>query len=184
MALSFIGAAHAATGAPAPGGSFPPFDASTYTGQLFWLAVTFGLTYWLMKNVALPRVVSIIENRRTHIAGDLAEAGAAQKAAEDAAKQFEANLAQAKANAQGIGQSARDAAAKEAEARRHQVESDLSSKMAAAEKAIGETKTKAMANVEGIAKEAAAAIIERLSGTAPAAKSVADALTALGRKGA
>lgn len=184
MALSFIGAAHAATGAPAPAGSFPPFDASTFAGQLFWLAITFGATYWLMKNVALPRVGSIIEDRRARIANDLKEAEAAQKAAEDAAKQFDANLAQAKANAQSIGQTARDTAAKEADARRHQVESELSGKMAAAEKAIAETKAKAMANVGGIANDAAAAIIERLTGTAPTAKAVTDALASLTRKGA
>lgn len=184
MALSFIGAAHAATGAPAPAGSFPPFDASTFAGQLFWLAITFGATYWLMKTVALPRVASIIEDRRTRIASDLKDAEAAQKAAEDAAKQFDANLAQAKANAQTIGQTARDAAAKDADARRHQVESDLSGKMTAAEKAIAETKAKAMANVDSIAHEAAAAIIERLTGTAPTAKAVSDAVAAVARKGA
>ena len=185
MALSFIGTAYAASDAHAPAaGSFPPFDASTFAGQLFWLAVTFGATYWLMKAVALPRVAGIIEDRRTRIANDLKEAGAAQKAAEDSAKQFEANLTLAKANAQSIGQSARDTAAKEADVRRHAVESELSQKLQAAERAISETKAKAVANVDGIAKDAAAAIVERLTGAAPTGTTIADALAALGRKGA
>lgn len=177
----FITAAHAASDA-AGAGAFPPFDASTFAGQLFWLAVVFGALYWLMSKVALPRVASIIEDRRARIAADLDTAAAAQKASGDAQKAFEANLAQARSKAQGIAQSARDAASKEADGRRHQVESDLSSKMVAAEKAIAETKAKAMANVEGIARDAAAAIVERLAGSAPKDKEIADAVAALSQK--
>lgn len=184
MALSFIGAAHAATGAPAPAGSFPPFDSSTFAGQIFWLAITFGVTYYLMKTVALPRVAAIIEDRRARVANDLAEAEAAQQAAEDASKQFEAGITQAKVNAQGIGQDARNLAARESESRRHQIETELSAKMAAAERQIADTKAKAMTNVSGIAREAAAAIVERLTGAAPAANAVADAVSAADGKGA
>lgn len=185
MALSFIGAAQAATAEHAPaGGAFPPFDSTHFPSQLFWLAITFGATYWLLKNVALPRIGGIIADRKTRIAADLTEAEAAQKAAEDAAKQFEANIVQAKVNAQGIGQAARDVAAKEADARRHAVESELSTKLQAAEKSIAATKEKAMSNVSSIAQDAASAIIERLTGTAASATAVADAVSALGKKGA
>lgn len=185
MGLSFIGTAHAATAEHAPaGGAFPPFDSSTFASQLFWLAVTFGLTYLLVSKIAVPRLSSIIEGRRARIANDLKEAEAAQQAAEDAAKQFEASIAQAKANAQNIGSAARDTAAKEADARRHQVESELTAKMVAAEKQIAETKAKAMSNVAGIAQDAASAIVERLTGAAPAGNQIADAIAALGRKGA
>lgn len=182
MSFSFISAAYAAGAPDASGAVFPPFDQSTFAGQLFWLAVTFGLTYILMSKVALPRVAGIIADRRAKIESDLNLAAQAQKAAEDAAKTFEANLAKAKANAQGIAQSARDVASKEADARRHQVEADLSAKMAAAEKTIAATKAKAMANVEGIASDAAAAIVERLTGVAPKAADVAGALAALAKK--
>lgn len=177
----FITAAHAADAAK-EGGSFPPFDASTFAGQLFWLAITFGALYWLMSKVALPRVASIIEDRRARIAADLDTAAAAQKAATDAQKAFDANMAQARANAQNIAQTAREAASKEADARRHQVESELSAKLVAAEKSIGETKAKAMANVEGIARDAAAAIVERLGGSAPQGNAINDAIAALARK--
>jgi len=181
MSFSFIGAAHAA-GAPAQGGMFPPFDASTFASQLFWLAVTFGLLYVLMSRVALPRIGGIIADRRAKIESDLRDAAAAQKAAEDAAKAFEAGLSQAKANAQGIAQSAREAASKQADTRRHAVEADLSAKLAVAEAAIVEMKGKAMANVAAIAEDAAGAIVERLSGASPKAADVAKAITASAKK--
>ena len=48
--------------------------------------------------------------------------------------------------------------------------------LAEAEKQIAATKTAAMANVRGIAVDAAAAIVERLIGTAPPAPAVAAAV--------
>jgi len=174
-------AADAAHGAEHKGG-MPQLATETFAGQLFWLAITFGLLYVLMSRVALPRITSIIADRRAKIESDLRDAAAAQKAAEDAAKAFEAGLAQAKAKAQGIAQSARDAAAKQADARRHSVEADLAAKLATAEAAIVEMKGKAMANVAAIAEDAAAAIVERLSGSAPKAADVAKAIAAVAKK--
>lgn len=181
MSFSIISAAHAA-GAPAAGGSFPPFDATTFPGQLFWFAVTFGLTYILMSRVALPRVGGIIADRRAKVESDLQQAAAAQKSAEDAHAAFEAGLAKAKADAQGIARVARDTVSREGDARRHAVEADLAARLAKAEETINATKAKAMANVESIASEAASAIVERLGGAAPKAADVASALGALAKK--
>src|SRR5437763_16775065 len=55
------------------GSKFPPFDAQTFASQLFWLALIFIALYLLMSRVALPRVGSILEQRRGRIEGDLAE---------------------------------------------------------------------------------------------------------------
>jgi F-type H+-transporting ATPase subunit b len=64
----------------------------------------------------------------------------------------------------------------EAEARRKVLEAELNAKLAEAEKAIAAAKQAAMANVRGIAAEAAAAIVERLIGLAPAEPAVAAAV--------
>lgn len=146
----------------AGGHRFPPFDASTFPSQLFWLTITFGLLYFLMSRVALPRIGSILEQRREAIEGALRAASAAQKEAEEQANALEAALVKARASAQGIAGEARDKSSKEIEARRMVVEKDLSTKLVAAEARIAETKTKAMGNVEEIAKDAVSAILEQL----------------------
>jgi F-type H+-transporting ATPase subunit b len=62
------------TEVPEGHGVFPPFDKSTFPSQLVSLSVTFVLLYVLMARVALPRIASILEERRKHAADDLAEA--------------------------------------------------------------------------------------------------------------
>ena len=146
---------------------FPPFDAHNFVPQLIWLVVIFGLLYWLMSRIALPRVEGILEARRSRIARDLDDARTMQDQAHAASVAYDKTLAEAKAGAQALAQATHDKLHAEAEARRHGLEAELNTKLAAAEKQIGETKDKAMSNVAGIARDAASAIVQHITGTAP-----------------
>ncbi len=50
--------------------AFPPFDTTNLASTIFWLAVSFGLLYYLMSKIALPRVAEILETREGKIDGD------------------------------------------------------------------------------------------------------------------
>ncbi len=153
-------------------GVFPPFDSTTFASQLVWLAIAFVALYVLMAKVALPRVGGIIENRQKRIAGDIAEAGNLKAQSDAALTAYEQALADARARAQAIANETRDRQAAEADKRRKALEDQLNVKLAEAEKTIAATKVAAMANVRGIAADAAKAIVERLTGTAPTDKAV------------
>jgi F-type H+-transporting ATPase subunit b len=162
-----------------PGGGkppFPPFNKETFASQLVWLAITFVLLYVLMSRVALPRVGGIIEARARRIQDDLAEAQKLKDETETAMTAYEKTLAEARANAQAIAAKTRDSLMAEAEQRRKTLEEGLQRKLEEAEKSIAATKAAAMSNVRSIATEAASSIVERLIGTAPAEKVVADAV--------
>jgi F-type H+-transporting ATPase subunit b len=171
------GAAAAAT--PSLSGekaAFPPFDVSTFAGQLFWLAITFGGLYWLMSKIALPRVGAILEERADSISRDLDNAAQMQAKAEETARAYEAALAEARKNAQSIAQASRDAGAKASDERRHAVEAELADKLAKAEATIASTKAGAMSNVRGLGSEVAIAIVEKLTGKAPSASEASEAV--------
>jgi len=87
-----------------------------------------------------------------------------------------AGSAFANVGAQAIGGEIRDKLHAEAEENRKALEGKLNAQLADAEKQIAATKTAAMTNVRGIAVEAAAAIVERLIGTAPSAPALAAAV--------
>ncbi len=157
---------------PAEGAGFPPFKTETYPSQLLWLAIFFGLLYWLVSRLFAPRLGEAIEGRASRIAKDLDDAAAAKAKAEAAGEAYEKALAEAKARAQAIGQRQRDEVNAAIEARRKALEADLAARLAAAEAQIAETKAKAMGSVADIASEAACAIVERLSGGTIAKTSV------------
>jgi F0F1-type ATP synthase, subunit b len=170
---------HAAT--EAHGGAhedvgFPPFKTETYAGQILWLTITFVTLYVLLSKLVLPRLSGIIENRRTTIAGDLDEAAAMKTRAEEAGIAYEKALSEAKARAQALAQEARSKVSAETDAKRKALEADLGQRLAESEAIIARKKTEAMANVRGIAVETASAIVERLTGKAPAPQAVEAAI--------
>lgn len=176
------GPAHAGTeahGGAAPHKEpFPPFNSATFAGQLFWLAIFFGLLLWLMSKVALPRVQNILEGRAERIENDLAEANRLKGDTDAAIATYEKTLADARAEGHRIAAEMHEKVSTEADEHRKTLEDELNRKLDAAEKQIAKTKASALGNVRGIAVDTASAIIERLSGKAPAANDVEKAVDA------
>lgn len=146
------------------GGVFPPFDPASFPSQLLWLAITFGLFYIFLKKIVLPRISHILEVRSDRIAQDLDQAARMKAEADAAVAAYEQELAEARAKANAIGQTARDGAKADAEAERKKIEAGLDEKMKAAEAHIAAIKSKAMGEVGSIAEATAAVIIEQLVG--------------------
>lgn len=156
--------------------SFPPFDTANFASTLIWLAISFGLLFYLMSRVALPRVEGILKTRADKIAADLRDAHVAREKSEKAAAEHDRMIAEAKAKAQALAQKTQASVNADTDTRRQALEAELNTKLGSAEQQIVETKTKAMANVDAIAADAAAAIIERITGRPADAKAVAAAV--------
>jgi len=169
-----------ATGATPPPehGTFPPFEKDTFASQLLWLAIFFVALYFIAYKLALPRLGSIIADRRKRISDDLAEAARMKDAADAAIATYERELADARARALAIAAETRDKVNAEAEANRKSAEAALQAKVVKAEQTIAATRTAAMANVQGIAQEATIAIVARLTGKAPSTAAAAAAVEA------
>ncbi len=158
--------------------AFPPFETSTYAGQLLWLAITFGALYYLMSRYVVPQLTDIIETRRSTIARDLDEASAMKTRAEEAGQAYETALVEARTRAQALAQETRNKLAAETDAKRKAIEADLAARLADSEKIIAGSKAAAMANVREIAADTATAIVERLTGRAPNRAAIEAALDA------
>lgn len=164
----------------APGGhkgTFPPFNSHTFASQLVWLVITFVLLYVVLAKVALPRVGGIIAERQKRIDDDLAQANSFKTQSDSAIAAYEKALADARNRAQSIANDMREKQTAEAKSVRKKIEDQFNVKLADAEKAIAATKQAAMANVRGIATDAAKAIVERLTGKAPADTAIDAAIT-------
>jgi len=157
---------------------FPPFQKDTFASQLVSLLIAFVALYLIVSRIALPRVGSVIDARANTIEGDLADAQKLKDESDGALKAYESELAGARGRAQAIGAETREKLNAASEAERKSLEEKLSVKLAEAEKTIASTREAAMSNVRGIAADAAAAIVQRLTGVQPDAQSVNSAVDA------
>ncbi len=143
---------------------FPPFDASTFTSQLFWLAISFVLLYVLLSRFVLPRIGSAIEERRDRIADDIDAAQQMKTQAEETAQAYEKALADARAKAQALAAEAKADADKEIAAEIDELDRELDARQAEADARIREARDKALEEVKSIAIGAASAVTEQLAG--------------------
>jgi F-type H+-transporting ATPase subunit b len=157
---------------------FPPFQKDTFASQLVSLVIAFAALYLIVSKIALPRVGGVLDKRQNTIDGDLAEAQRLKDESDSALKAYESELAAARSRAQAIGAETREKLNAASEAERKTLEDRLATKLADAEKTIASTREAAMRNVRGIATEAAAAIVQRLTGIAPDGTSVGQAVDA------
>jgi F-type H+-transporting ATPase subunit b len=173
------------TEAPPPsehGGGFPPFQKDTFASQLVWLALFFVALYFLASRLALPRVGSILEERRSRIVGDFAAAARMKDEADAAIAAYDDALADARARAQAMAADTRDKLNRQAEAERQALEQSLRARLAAADQAITATKAAAMANVHAITEDTAIAIVARLVGMTPSRDAAAAAVAAVRKR--
>lgn len=143
---------------------FSPLDPGTFAPQLFWLALTFGLLYLLVKRLILPRVGGVIEDRRQRIERDLQKAESLKVETEQALLAYEQALGEARARAGAIGREMHDKLAAEIDKERAKVDAEIARRLADAEARIAQSKARAMAGVAEIAGDTAGDIVARLLG--------------------
>ncbi|MEQ8327629.1 MAG: F0F1 ATP synthase subunit B' [Parvibaculum sp.] len=144
----------------------PQLEFHTFVPQLVWLVIVFGYLYVMMSRVALPRIATVLEERRDRIADDLDQAEQFKRQTDEAIEAYEKALAEARAKAHEIAQETRDRLHEETERQRLAIEARLAEKIAEAEKQIAATKEAALANVRTVAVDVADAIVAQLLGEA------------------
>ena len=135
--------------------------------QVVWMAIIFGLLYYLLARYALPQVSDVLRSRAERIAGDLDSARAAKSQADAAVAEITEAGRRAAAEAQaGISQAVAQAKAEAAEQSRA-ADERLNAQLAEAEGRIRAARTSAMGALRQVAAETAATVVTRLTGQTP-----------------
>jgi len=168
------------TEVPHQGGVFPPFDATTFPGQFFWLVITFAALFLVLSRLIGPRLAATIGERKGHIADDIAAAGKHKADAEAALGSYEAALAAARARAHAEAEEKRKAMEAEVEKAKAEAEAEAKEAAAKAEADIVALRAEAAIHVTKAAQDAAAAIVSRLIGDKVPAEEAEAAVKAVG----
>lgn len=154
--------------------------AETWSSQVFWLLVFFGITFFVIGRGMVPKVMETVAQRDDQIASDLAAAKAARDAADQQEEAWRVRENENRAAAQTILAKAKDEAAAKSERTLKAAQTRIDAKLTEAETRIGEARTAALTEVEAVAAEAAQDIVGKLAGvkvTKPAAsKAVKEAM--------
>jgi F-type H+-transporting ATPase subunit b len=155
----------------------PQLDFSTWPNQIFWLLVTLVVIYLLLTRIALPRIGSVLADRKSSITNDLAAAEDLKQKALKAEKAYNEALAQARVEAGKIAAKARADIQKELDAATAVADQTIGAKTAEAEKRLAEIRDGALDAVTEVAKDTAKEIVAALGGKADA-RSVTAAINA------
>ncbi len=138
--------------------------ADTWSSQVFWLLVFFGLTFFIIGKFMVPKVMDTVAQRDGQIASDLAAAKSARDAADEQEEAWRVKENENRAAAQAIVSKAKDEAAAKSEKKLAAAQKRIDKKLADAELRIGEARTAALTEVESVAVEAAQDIVKTLAG--------------------
>ena len=162
----------------------PQLDASTFVSQLFWLAVTFVVLYFVMSKLIVPRIADVLQDRQARIDDDLEKAEELRNEAASVLEAYEKTVADGRAQAQTILREASLQNDKAAADRQAALGEQLAQQTAEAETRINAAREEALANIRTVAAETAQAAALRLSGASisqeEAEQAVASVLTERG----
>ncbi len=139
--------------------------AATYASQIFWLLITFGILYFGIGKVMVPKIQATVDSRDQRIAADLAAAEAARRQADQTEEAWRLEMEQARAAAQAETVAAKARATAAFESQVKSADADLANRMAHHDRAVAESKSAAMGNLQSIAADAARDLVAKLSGT-------------------
>jgi len=151
------------------GGGLPQFETQHWFGQIAYLLILFAILLFFVSKVFAPRLRRVMDERASTIATAVETARKVQAEAAAQAAAAKAEVAKARADSRAMAAAAKARVTEESARRAADEEAVVNARIAEAEVAIGKTRDAAMTNVASIATDTAAAIIERLTGTAATA---------------
>ena len=133
----------------------PQLDVSTYPSLIFWLVITFGFTFLVLKFYITPKMSEILNQRKEKIDTDLFEAKKSREDAENSKLNQESSIVEAKEKAFQIISEATEKSKRDVQSFEKSSKEKLSKELADAEKGITNAK---------IATDIAISLSQKVSG--------------------
>ena len=150
-----------------------------FWSQLFWLAVVFGIIYFVIGRGMVPKIQSVVDDRDRKIADDLAAAQKAREQADVAEEAYRQRIDAGRSEALKVAQEAKRAAALDTEKKLKAVDEQIGARLAEAEARIRAAAENARRELEPVAAEAAGELVAKLTGQKVTAKDAEPAVKAV-----
>ena len=135
-----------------------------FFSQLFWLLVVFAIIFFGIGRGMLPKIQSTVDARENKISGDLERAQAARTEAEATEAAWRSRMDAARAEAARLAQDAKQESARETETRVKAAADQINLKVESSEAKIREAVSSARTEIETVAADLTAEMVQRLTG--------------------
>ena len=156
----------------------PQFQIANFLPQMAWLALAFAILYFGIVKTTLPKLGRLMDERDGKVSGDISAADAAKTEADRIHDAYEAEMKDAHGAAHQAITDATAKSTRESEGKVGEATKGLDEKLGKAFAQLDVARAKAMVDIEHIAVESSAEIVERLSGVRPDEAATYDAVRA------
>jgi len=159
----------------------PQFDITVFSSQIFWLAICFGILYFVSAKLTLPKLVKVFERRWAMIQGTREDAEKISTKAEALTEAYNADLESAKKAAyQQISAANRESATLISQ-QKHVHLQETKMKLRNAEVMMSEKKASTMGDMQLIAHNISDSILKQVvkkgAGTKVSTEAIAHAMS-------
>ena len=145
----------------------PQLDPTWFASQLFWLAITFAVLYFVLSKLVLPPLQEIVARRQQTVEGDVAQAQSLKSEADLAKQDYERALAEARGRAQSLMADAMQELKTTSEQRTKEMDQKVEANLKDATRRIAAKKDEMISALSPTATELTAMIVEKLTQLSP-----------------
>ena len=149
----------------AESGGMPQLNPEFWISQIFWLTLTFGILYFVLSKLILPKISENLELRKSQIQENIEAAEKQREDSESKLKEYDEIILKSKIEAKNIFKDTRDKALKDINSKREILEKQIDEEIKKAEKEISELKKTGPEKINKIAIETSSEVLKSLIGT-------------------
>ena len=148
----------------AESGGMPQLNPEFWISQVFWLVLTFGVLYFVLSKLVLPKISDNLETRKSQILENIEAAEKQREESEDKIKQFEKIILEGKIEAKNYFNDIRQEVLEDINKKRIALEKDIDNEISAVEEEINKLKNTSGEKITKIAIETSSDLINQLIG--------------------
>ena len=148
----------------AESGGMPQLNPEFWISQIFWLTLTFGILYFVLSKLILPKISGNLELRRSQIQENIEAAEKQRKDSETKLQEFDEIIKKSKIEAKNIFKVAKDEALKDINLKKETLDKQIDQEIQKAEAEINALKENAPKKINKIAIETSSELVKTLIG--------------------
>ena len=148
----------------AESGGMPQLNPEFWISQIFWLTLTFGILYFVLSKLILPKISANLELRKSQIQENIEAAEKQRENSESKLKEYDDIVIKSKLEAKNIFKDAREKTIKDINSKKEVLDKQIDEEIKKAEQEIDLLKKSAPEKINKIAIETSSELVKKLIG--------------------